>query len=133
MEKVIKSTTDDVHEVLSAKMESSENKFYNCSIGMNDKHVSIKLSSPVNVSDGCEKKIEDLNRTGCLLYRLSIEQNKELAITAVLDVDKYSGNSMKAILDIITNLVAQLNSALIVVNCHIPSTSDANVSSSVSN
>ena len=120
--------SDDTTEMLRTKVESSNNKFYNCSVGMNNKYISIKLSSPISECDDNKKKIEELNRTGNLIYRLFIDDNNELSVSAVFDIEKYSGNSTKAILDVITNLIAQLNSALIVISCRMPKQSEESIS-----
>lgn len=111
MKKKINTTKKNVvQNKMTALVESSCSRYYTCNVGVNDDFVSMKISSPINATNSdSEEIIRQLNDSGNLTYRLYLE-NGILYVSKVFE--KMSNASKESIVEIISNMVANLDTAI---------------------
>ena len=99
-----------VENKMTALVKSSCSKYYTCNVGVNDKFVSMKISSPVvSICKNSEEIIKQLNDSGDLTYHLYLDDGKLYVSKAF---EKMSDTPTESIIEVISNMMANLDTAL---------------------
>ena len=101
------------NDKMTALVKSSCSRYYTCNVSVNDEYVSMEISSPLPSVDGkSEEIIKQLNDSGDLTYQLHIDGE---ILYVSKKFKKMSDTSKESIVEIISNMMANLDTALMIL------------------